>query len=70
MVITAEPHPERLAAMCLGTGDIDYVYHFALPELSATVTDLGYSVAEDTLEELVAGHRLRDICDLPLDLAV
>ncbi|HTQ62286.1 MAG TPA: NgoMIV family type II restriction endonuclease [Candidatus Solibacter sp.] len=69
MVITAEPHPERLAAMCLGTGDIDYVYHFALPELSVVVSELRCA-AGDILDKLVVGNRLRDICDLPLDLAI
>ena len=30
VVVTAEPMPNRLASLALGTGDIDCVYHFAL----------------------------------------
>lgn len=33
VVVTAEPMPSRLASLAMGTGDIDCVYHFALPEL-------------------------------------
>ena len=36
-VVTAEPLPSRIATLALGTGDIDCVYHFALPELQAAV---------------------------------
>lgn len=71
-VVTGEPLPSRLSAIALGTGDIDCVYHFALPELQASVKEMG-SGAEDTMEQLwimVEGKRLKDISDLPLDLAV
>jgi len=70
MVVTAEPTPSRLASIALGTGDIDCVYHFALYELQATVKALGMSDAADMLAIMVDGHRLKDISDLPLDLAV
>lgn len=70
MVITAEPHPEHLATMCLGTGEIDYIYHFALPELSRAIEEIRHRSYGDTLAMLVEGGRLRDISDLPLDLAV
>lgn len=66
VVVTAEPLPSRLASLALGTGDIDCVYHFALPELQAATsseTDI------DLLNTLVEGSRLRDISDLPFDLA-
>ena len=66
VVVTAEPLPSRLASLALGTGDIDCVYHFALPELqkaASSETDL------DLLDTLVGGSRLRDISDLPFDLA-
>ena len=33
VVVTGEPWPNRLAAIALGTGDIDCVYHFSLSEL-------------------------------------
>ena len=70
VVVTAEPTPSRLASIALGTGDIDCVYHFALYELMATVSGLGYADAEDMLGIMVEGKRLKDISDLPLDLAV
>ncbi|ALO45135.1 NgoMIV family type II restriction endonuclease [Pseudohongiella spirulinae] len=70
VVVTAEPTPSRLASIALGTGDIDCVYHFALTELQETVRDLGMSDAEDMLAIMVDGKRLKDIADLPLDLAI
>lgn len=70
VVVTAEPTPSRLASIALGTGDIDCVYHFALYELQQTVSTLGYSDAADLLDVMVKGKRLKDISDLPLDLAV
>lgn len=69
-VVTAEPTPSRLASIALGTGDIDCVYHFALHELQATVEALGMDDAVDMLAVMVEGKRLKDISDLPLDLAV
>ncbi len=70
VVVTCEPLPSRLASLALGTGDIDCVYHFALPELMKTVEDAGLSDAQDMLAIMVNGKRLKDISDLPLDLAV
>ena len=70
VVVTAEPTPSRLASIALGTGDIDCVYHFALYELQATVEALGMNDAADMLAVMVDGKRLKDISDLPLDLAV
>lgn len=70
MVVTGEPTPSRLASLALGTGDIDCVYHFALDELLASVADLNNSEASDLLHIMVNGKRLKDIADLPLDLAV
>lgn len=70
VVVTAEPTPSRLASIALGTGDIDCVYHFALHELQETVAELGLDDAADMLAIMVDGKRLRDISDLPLDLAV
>ena len=62
--------PNRLASLALGTGDIDCVYHFALYELIRAVKEVGSEDAAETLETLVQGKRLKDISDLPLDLAV
>lgn len=70
VVVTAEPMPNRLASLALGTGDIDCVYHFALYELIRSVQEVGSEDAIESLETLVQGKRLKDISDLPLDLAV
>lgn len=70
VVVTAEPTPSRLASLALGTGDLDTVYHFALPELMKAVQASGNDEAQSMLGILIEGKRLRDISDLPLDLAV
>lgn len=70
VVVTAEPMPNRLASLALGTGDIDCVYHFALYELIRAIKDVGSEDSWEILETLVHGKRLKDISDLPLDLAV
>lgn len=70
VVVTAEPMPNRLASLALGTGDIDCVYHFALYELIRAVKEVGSEDAVELLDTLVSGKRLKDISDLPLDLAV
>jgi len=41
-----------------------------LHELLDTVRDLGMSDAEDLLNTMILGKRLRDISDLPLDLII
>lgn len=75
VVITAEPLPSRLASLALGTGDIDCVYHVFLHELQAALEEEvavrgQCEDAREMLRTMVEGHRLRDIADLPLDLAV
>ncbi|HQT63381.1 MAG: restriction endonuclease [Acidocella sp. 20-57-95] len=70
MVVTGEPLPSRLSSLALGTGDIDCVYHFALDELAASIEESGNSEAQDMLGIMVQGRRLKDIADLPFDLAV
>mgnify|MGYP003589624892 FL=1 len=70
VVVTGEPLPSRLASIALGTGDIDCVYHFALYELIAAVEDTGQEEALAIIKTMVDGKRLKDISDLPLDLAV
>ncbi len=62
--------PNRLASLVLGTGDIDCEYHFALYELVRAVKEVGSEDAAETMEKLVQGKRLKDISDLPLNLAV
>lgn len=68
MVITAEPTPSRISSLALGTGDLDCVYHFALPELIESVMETENEEADNLLKIMVEGKRLRDIADLPLDL--
>lgn len=75
MVVTAEPLPSRLASLALGTGDIDCVYHIALYELVDAVRKVVEENEEredvfESLQQLIDGKRLKDISDLPLDLAV
>jgi hypothetical protein len=53
----------------MGTGDLDCTYHAALPELLEAVEEIQNESQEDMLKTLVDGRRLRDISDLPLDLA-
>jgi hypothetical protein len=69
-VVTAEPSPSRLASLALGTGDIDCLYHFALPELIEGIHLSGNDEAMNLIDTMVTGKRLRDIADLPLDLAI
>lgn len=68
VVITGEPTPGRIASLALGTGDIDCVYHFALPELKNTLVEQEREETLELLETMIEGKRLRDIADLPLDL--
>ena len=70
VIVTAECLPSRLASLALGTGDIDCLYHIALPELIEAVDRLDFPDAKDMLETMILGRRIRDITDLPLDLAV
>jgi hypothetical protein len=71
VVVTAEPLPSRIASIAMGTGDIDCTYHIALPELRDTLqANSKLSEALDLIELLEGGRRLRDISDLPFDLAV
>jgi hypothetical protein len=68
-IVTAEPYPQRIASIALGTGDIDCVYHMALPELVDAAREYNNPAVTDMLDTLIAGKRLRDISDLSFDLA-
>ena len=46
------------------------MYHFALPELFAAVKETGHEDSLESLNIMITGKRLKDISDLPLDLAV
>lgn len=66
-IVTADPAPNHLGALALGTGDIDCVYHFALYELQDAAKSESNN---ELLDDLVSGRRLRDVSDLPFDLAI
>ena len=70
VAITAEPLPDRIASIALGTGDMDCVYHIALPELEQAVNEVGSPASQKSLTTMVSGKLLRDIADLPLDLCI
>ncbi len=70
VAITAEPLPQRISSIALGTGDMDCVYHIALPELEQAVRAVGSYDSQKALATMVSGKLLRDIADLPLDLAI
>ncbi|TVQ32113.1 MAG: restriction endonuclease [Phycisphaeraceae bacterium] len=70
MVVTFEPLPARIASIAMGTGDIDCTYHVALDELLEAAADVGKNESHvEMLRTLTDGQRLRDISDLPFDLA-
>jgi len=69
VAVIAEPLPTRIATLALGTGDIDCVYHFALPELKSAIEKSRNEDQMDMLANMIEGNRLRDISDLPFDLA-
>ena len=70
VIVTAEPLPSRIASIALGTGDLDCVYHMALYELAESVQEIGDETLSEMFNLLVGGKRLRDISDLPFDLAI
>jgi hypothetical protein len=70
VAVTAEPLPSRLASLALGTSDLDCVYHIALKELQEAVSSIDNDAQSEQLNTLIEGKRLRDIADLPLDLAI
>jgi hypothetical protein len=70
VVVTSEPLPSRLTSIALGTGDIDMIYHFALPELIESVHEIDSPDSSEMMRIMLEGKRLRDISDLPLDLAI
>lgn len=70
VAVMGEPLPSRISSVALGTGDIDCTYHIALPELQQAVEDVGGREDRRLMEIMVQGGRLKDISDLPFDLAV
>lgn len=70
VAVTMEPGPSRLASIVLGTGDIDCTYHAALHELMEGASKSSCVDAATMLQVMVEGKRLKDISDLPFDLAI
>jgi len=71
VAVTAEPLPMRIASLALGTGDLDCVYYIALDELKTVCGELpGCEDQAEMLFIMINGDRLRDVSDLPFDLAV
>lgn len=68
--VIAEPLPTRIQSIALGTGDIDCVYHIALPELRQAVISIDNPDQLEVLDYLIDGRGLRDISDLIFDLAI
>jgi hypothetical protein len=69
-VVTLEPMPTRIASIAMGTGDVDCTYHAALDELREALVEAQLADQLEVLDTLVDGRRLRDISDLPYDLAM
>jgi hypothetical protein len=69
VAVTAEPLPSRLASIARGTGEIDAVYHVALPELEEAVARVGNAEARSILAELTGQGRLFDVNELPAYLS-
>jgi hypothetical protein len=69
-VVTMEPAPSRLVSIAMGTGDVDCTYHAALHELVEGARATRHVDAVDTLRVMIEGKRLKDISDLPFDLAI
>jgi len=67
--VTFEPMLSRIASIAMGTGDIDCTYHCALYELIEASNEVGNDLQIEMLNTLIEGKRLRDISDLPFDLA-
>jgi hypothetical protein len=69
VTVTAEPLPSRLAAISRGTGEVDAVYHIALPELERAVAAIENDEQWTCLAELLDQGRLRDFNQLATTLA-
>jgi hypothetical protein len=70
VAVTGEPLPTRISTLALGTGDLDCVYHIALNELRQALKELDNEDQLDMMNMMIDSRRLRDISDLPFDLAI
>jgi hypothetical protein len=67
--VTMEPRPQMLVLLGRGSGDVDCVYHLALPALIDAVDEAGTGSnarrkMRDTLRQLVEQRRVRDYDEL------
>jgi hypothetical protein len=74
VAVTAEPLPSRLAAIAMGTGEVDAVYHVALTELQDATAEIcgprpRLRAQLTALQLLVSQGRIRDFSELPETLA-
>lgn len=70
VAVVFEPLPSRLVSIAIGTGDLDCTYHVALNELRTSLEELESVEQLEILDDLIAGKRIRDVADLPMDLAL
>lgn len=68
-VVTAEPTVGRIMSIAQGTGELDAVFHIALPELIEATREAGFEKNADELGNLEAQGRLMDLRHLPALLA-
>lgn len=68
VAVTTEPLPSRLASIARGTGEVDAVYHVALPELRNATERVGGPEQQHILDELTGQGRLLDLRELPMRL--
>jgi hypothetical protein len=69
VVVTAEPTAGRIASIAQGTGEIDAVFHIALPQLKQAMRDAGYPKQATLLADLEGQGRIYDLAELPAILA-
>lgn len=69
VVVTAEPTVGRIGSVAKGTGDIDAVFHVALPELIEATEEAGFPGEAAILRALARQGRLLDLRHLPDRLA-
>ena len=69
VVVTAEPNVGRISSIAKGTGDLDAIFHIALPELEQAMRDEGYESQAEQLVDLANQGRLFDLKYLPAMLA-
>lgn len=69
VVVTAEPTAGRIASLAQGTGEIDAVFHIALPQLKEAMRSTGYDAQADQIADLEGQGRLYDLSLLPAILA-